>query len=151
MIALACSPVHADGTPAGVPGSVVSLDGSTLVVHAKDGNDVSINLGDKLAVLAVVTSSIGDIKPGMFIVTSTVTQPDSSLRSQEVRRYHAGPIPIYWTTGLAEARTRASRRRSNRELCRPGLAGTVCFVSYDLVSPCIVAAIDDHSGCAGNQ
>lgn len=35
-------------------GFVVSLDGSTLVVHAKDGKDVSINLGDELAVLAVV-------------------------------------------------------------------------------------------------
>ena len=94
MIALACSLAHADGTPARVRGSVVSLDGSTLVVHAEDGKDVSINLGDKLAVLAVVTSSIGDIKPGRFIGAATVTQPDSGLRSQEVRRYHVGPTPI---------------------------------------------------------
>jgi hypothetical protein len=94
MIALACSLAHADGTPARVRGSVVTPDGSTLVVHAKDGKDVSIKLGDKLAVLTVVTSSIGDIMPGRFISTATVTQPDSSLRSQEVRRYHVGPIPI---------------------------------------------------------
>ena len=83
-IALAGAPAYADGTPARVRGSVVSLDGSTLVVHAKDGKDVSINLSDKFAVLAVVKASIADIKQGTFIGTATVTQPDSSLRSQEV-------------------------------------------------------------------
>ena len=35
-IALGCSPAYADGTPVRVRGSVVSLDGSKLVVHAKD-------------------------------------------------------------------------------------------------------------------
>jgi len=83
-IALACAPAYADGTPARVRGSVVSLNGSTLVVHAKDGKDVSVTLSDKFAVLAVVKSSIADIKQGTFIGTATVTQPDSSLRSQEV-------------------------------------------------------------------
>jgi len=83
-IALAGAPAFADGTPARVRGSVVSLDGSTLVVHAKDGKDVSVTLSDKFAVLAVVKSSMADIKQGTFIGTATVTQPDSSLRSQEV-------------------------------------------------------------------
>jgi hypothetical protein len=74
----------ADGTPARVRGTVVSLDGSKLVVHAKDGSDVTVNLADNFATLAVVKSSLADIKEGTFIGTATVTQPDSSLRSQEV-------------------------------------------------------------------
>ena len=83
-VALGCAPVYADGTPVRVRGTVVSLDGSKLVVRAKDGKDVSVSLADKFAALAVVKSSMADIKEGTFIGTATVTQPDTTLRSVEV-------------------------------------------------------------------
>ena len=82
--ALVSASAFADATPQRVRGSVVSLDGSKLVVHAKDGKDVTVNLADNFAALAVVKSSLAEIKEGTFIGTATVTQPDSSLRSQEV-------------------------------------------------------------------
>jgi hypothetical protein len=85
LIPIALSaPVYADGTPVRVRGTVVSLDGSKLVVHAKDGKDVSVSLADNFAALAVVKSSMADIKEGTFIGTATVTQPDTTLRSVEV-------------------------------------------------------------------
>ena len=74
----------AQGTPVRVRGTVVSLDGSKLVVKAKDGKDVTVNLADNYAALAVVKSSMADIKEGTFIGTATVTQPDTSLKSVEV-------------------------------------------------------------------
>jgi hypothetical protein len=83
-MALVCAPAYADGTPVRVRGSVVSLDGSKLVVHAKDGHDVTVSLADNFAALAVVKSSMADIKQGTFIGTATVTQPDTTLRSVEV-------------------------------------------------------------------
>ena len=83
-VALAGSPAYADGTPVRVRGTVVSLDGTKLVVHAKDGEDVTVKLDDNFGALAVVKSSMADIKEGTFIGTATVTQPDSSLRSVEV-------------------------------------------------------------------
>src|ERR1700678_584439 len=55
------------------------------------------------------------------------------------------------TNGLAEARTHASRRPVARELWRQRLAGTAPFAPYDLVTPCIIAAIDDHTECADSQ
>jgi hypothetical protein len=82
--ALVAASAFADATPARVRGSVVSLDGSKLVVHTKDGSDVTVTLAENFATLAVVKSSMADIKEGTFIGTATVTQPDSSLRSQEV-------------------------------------------------------------------
>jgi hypothetical protein len=82
--ALGCAPVYADGIPVRVRGTVVSLDGSKLVVRAKDGKDVSVSLADKFAALAVVKSSMADIKEGTFIGTATVTQSDTTLRSVEV-------------------------------------------------------------------
>src|SRR6202030_3645268 len=83
MVLVSASAV-AEGTPVRVRGTVVSLDGSKLVVKAKDGSDVTVNLADNYAALAVVKSSMADIKEGTFIGTATVTQPDSSLRSLEV-------------------------------------------------------------------
>ncbi|WP_213740352.1 hypothetical protein [Bradyrhizobium sp. dw_411] len=83
-MALVSASAFADGTPVRVRGSVVSLEGTKLVVHAKDGKDVTVNLSDNFAALAVVKSSMADIKEGTFIGTATVTQPDSTLRSLEV-------------------------------------------------------------------
>jgi hypothetical protein len=83
-MALVSASAFADGTPVRVRGSVVSLEGTKLVVHAKDGKDITVNLNDNFAALAVVKSSMADIKEGTFIGTATVTQPDSTLRSMEV-------------------------------------------------------------------
>jgi hypothetical protein len=83
-IALVSASAFADGTPVRVRGSVVSLEGNKIVVHAKDGKDITVNLNENFAALAVVKSSMADIKEGTFIGTATVTQPDSSLRSLEV-------------------------------------------------------------------
>lgn len=74
----------ATADPVRVRGSVVSIDGAKLVVRSKDGKDVPITLKNNYAALAAVKSSIEDIKPGAFIGTATVTQPDSSMRSVEV-------------------------------------------------------------------
>ena len=81
-LALGCATARAETVR--VRGVVVSLDGQKLVVHSKDGKDIPIALKDKYAALAAVKSSIADIKPGTFIGTATVTQPDTSLCSVEV-------------------------------------------------------------------
>ena len=83
-IVLVSASSFAQGTPVRVRGTVVSLDGSKLVVKAKDGKDVTVNLADNFAALAVVKSSMADIKEGTFIGTATVTQPDTTLKSVEV-------------------------------------------------------------------
>ena len=83
-IVLVSASALAQGTPVRVRGTVVSLDGSKLVVKAKDGKDVTVNLADNYAALAVVKSSMADIKEGTFIGTATVTQPDTTLKSVEV-------------------------------------------------------------------
>src|ERR1700729_697922 len=83
-IAMSSGPVRADGEAVRVRGTVVSIEGPKLVVHAKDGTDVAIMLADKFRAIVVVKSSMADIKQGTFIGTATATQPDSTLRSLEV-------------------------------------------------------------------
>jgi hypothetical protein len=75
---------YAETTPVRVRGTVVSLEGSKLVVHPKTGDDITVMLNDDYGAIAVVKASMADIKEGTFIGTATVTQPDSSLKSLEV-------------------------------------------------------------------
>jgi hypothetical protein len=72
------------GDPVRVRGAVVSLDGSTLVVHSREGADLSIHLADNWGVVGVVKASMSDIKQGAFIGAASLPQPDSSLRAIEV-------------------------------------------------------------------
>ena len=75
---------YAETTPVRVRGTVVSLDGNKLVVHPKTGDNITVMLNDNFGAIAVVKASMADIKEGTFIGTATVTQPDSSLKSEEV-------------------------------------------------------------------
>ena len=85
-IALSSGPVRAAGEPARVRGTVASLEGTKLVVHAKDGKDVAITLADKFGAIAVVKASMADIKPGTFIGTATATQPEFHVAIRGSRR-----------------------------------------------------------------
>jgi hypothetical protein len=112
-LVLGAAPARADGTPVRVRGTVVSLEGSKLVVHAKDGEDVTVSLKDKYAALAVVKSSMEDIKQDTFIGTATVAQPDGSLRAVEVvvfpeslRGFAEGHYP--WDLGPSSMMTNAT-------------------------------------------
>jgi hypothetical protein len=93
----------------------VSVERSSvkLVVHAKDGKDVTVSLKEKYAALAVVKSSMEDIKEGTFIGTATVAQPDGSLRAVEVvvfpeslRGFGEGHYP--WDLGSSSMMTNAT-------------------------------------------
>ena len=112
-LVLGPGPALAEGTPVRVRGTVVSLDGSTLVVHTKDGKDVTVSLKDKCAALAVVKSSMDEIKAGTFIGTATEPQPDGSLRAVEVvvfpetlRGFAEGHYP--WDLGPKSMMTNAT-------------------------------------------
>ena len=68
-----------------VRGEVVSFDGtSTLVVKSRTGTDVTVHLGDPLRLVGVVKASVSDIKPGVFIGTTTVQKDGSASRSLEI-------------------------------------------------------------------
>jgi hypothetical protein len=68
-----------------VRGEVVSFDGaSTLVVKSRQGTDVTVHLGDPLRLVGVVKASVSDIKPGVFIGTTTVQKEGFASHSLEI-------------------------------------------------------------------
>ena len=74
----------AAGTPERVRGTIASLEGQKMVVHGKDGKDVTVMLDAKLGVAGVIKASLADIKPGVFIGTATTDGSGSELQSVEV-------------------------------------------------------------------
>lgn len=67
-----------------VRGDVQSLDGQTLTVKTREGPSVPITLAPDYGVIGLVKADLSSIKPGTFIGTAAVPQPDGMLRALEV-------------------------------------------------------------------
>ena len=68
-----------------VRGEVISFDGSkTLLVKSRQGADLTVRLGEPLRLVGVAQASVTDIKPGVFIGTSTVQKEGSASRALEI-------------------------------------------------------------------
>jgi hypothetical protein len=67
-----------------VRGTIERLDGDMYVVKTRDGNLVKVALADKPLFVAMVKTSMADIKPGMFVGSTAMPGPDGSLRAVEV-------------------------------------------------------------------
>jgi hypothetical protein len=88
LAALAFAGVALAQTPAAKPsrirGDIVSLEGDVLKVHRRSGDTVSIELKPTIAVSAVKTMQLSDIKPGSFVGTAATTGTDGKLTATEV-------------------------------------------------------------------
>jgi hypothetical protein len=127
---LGAAPAWAAGDAVRVRGTLVSLDGSKLIVHGKDDKDVTVTLKEGFAAIAVVKSSMADIKQGTFIGTAATTQPDSTLKSVEVvvfpdsmRGVGEGHYP--WDLGSGSSMTNATVAKAVK-----GVEGQTVTVTY---------------------
>jgi hypothetical protein len=73
-----------EGTPTRIRGTVETLDGRTLVVKSREGQELSIALSNDLKVSSVNKAQLSDIKQGDFIGTAAVPGTDGKLHAQEV-------------------------------------------------------------------
>src|ERR1700680_716208 len=65
-------------------GVIEKVDGNTVTAKSDKGDELKINLADKMLVVAVVKASIADIKDGDFIGSGAMPQPDDSQKAIEV-------------------------------------------------------------------
>lgn len=88
FVAALALPAVAQNPPASPPtrlrGTVEKLDGHTLTVKSREGQQVTVTLAPNFAVRAVVAKTIADIKPGDFVASTSVKGPDGKLRAIEV-------------------------------------------------------------------
>ncbi|NTF33813.1 hypothetical protein [Rhizobium skierniewicense] len=67
-----------------IRGTVESLEGKTLSVKTREGNDAMITLKDDFKVSSVAKASIDDIKPGDFVGIASLPKADGGDGALEV-------------------------------------------------------------------
>jgi hypothetical protein len=67
-----------------IRGTIEGLDGNVLMVKARDGASVKINLADNWAVTAYTKAQVSDIKVGTFVGVGASPQPDGSQKAVSI-------------------------------------------------------------------
>ncbi len=71
-------------SPTRVRGTIESVDGETLMVKSRSGEDVKLTMTGDIRVVGIVKIALSDIKVGSFIGTTTVPGPDGGNNAVEV-------------------------------------------------------------------
>jgi hypothetical protein len=79
----AALPVSAQETVR-IRGTIERVEGPIFVVKNRDGAEVKLTVTDNPLFVAIVKSTMADIKPGMFVGSTGMTQADGSQRAIEV-------------------------------------------------------------------
>ena len=89
LIALLALPAAAQNAPQGTPtrirGTVEKLDGQTLTVKSRDGQQLTIALAPNFTVSYLVKKSLADIKAGDFVASTSTKGTDGKNHAVEVR------------------------------------------------------------------
>ena len=64
-----------------VRGEITKVDGNTLHVKSRTGEDLTVKLAEPPRIAGMVKASLADIKEGTFIVVSAMPQPDGSQKA----------------------------------------------------------------------
>src|ERR1700761_1052964 len=67
-----------------IRGTIESVAGAVYVVKNRDGAEVKLTVTDPQLYVAIVKSTMADIKPGQFVGATGTTQPDGSQKAIEV-------------------------------------------------------------------
>jgi hypothetical protein len=89
MIAATCalllaSAAFAQDKPMRVRGTVEQIDGAMMTVKSREGDTLKVKLADEVKVVALVKSSLADIKPNSFVGSTAMPQPDGTWKAVEV-------------------------------------------------------------------
>src|SRR3979490_832164 len=71
-------------SPSRVRGTVEEVDGETLAVKSRSGEDVKLHMAGDIRVVGITKIPLSDIKVGSFIGTTTVPGPDGAQNAVEV-------------------------------------------------------------------
>ncbi|WP_185076619.1 DUF5666 domain-containing protein [Pseudomonas frederiksbergensis] len=74
----------ADAQGMRIRGEITGVSADMLKVHAKNGDNLVINLTKDTQVRAVTLANIEDIKPGSYIGSAAIPQQDGTLKALEV-------------------------------------------------------------------
>ena len=68
-----------------VSGTIERVDGDTIYGKGANGSVITLKLADNVAITAVSKATFADIKPGDYVGTGGIPQPDGSQKAVELR------------------------------------------------------------------
>ena len=74
----------AAGTTNNVRGMIEHVGGDTMQVKDSNGTSVTVRLAQNAKIVSVSKASLADVKPGTFIGTAAIPQPDGRLQAIEI-------------------------------------------------------------------
>ncbi|MGA8079806.1 MAG: hypothetical protein WB868_20725 [Xanthobacteraceae bacterium] len=70
-------------------GTIEKVNGHSVMAKSAKGDELKLNLADKVMVVEVVKASLADIKPGDFVGSGAMPQPDGTQKAIEVHIFPA--------------------------------------------------------------
>ena len=67
-----------------IRGTIERIEGPVYVVKNRDGAELKLTVTDNPLFVAIVPATLADIKPGMFVGSTGMTQPDGTQKAIEV-------------------------------------------------------------------
>ena len=67
-----------------IRGTVDRIEGPVYVIKSRDGTELKLTLTDNPLFVAIAPSTMADIKPGMFVGSAGMMQPDGTQKAIEV-------------------------------------------------------------------
>lgn len=68
-----------------IGGTIERVDGNVVYGKGTDGSAIVLKLSDKAAITAVTKATFADIKPGDYVGTGAMPQPDGTQKAVELR------------------------------------------------------------------
>jgi len=84
MLAASVATVSAQQATTRLRGTIEKTDGNVLTLKAADGAVIRLTLAANARVVVVLKASMADIKPGTFLGSAAMPQPDGSQKALEV-------------------------------------------------------------------
>src|SRR3954470_18151441 len=111
-------------------GTIERAEGPTFIIKERDGIEQKLTLSDHPLFVAIVKSTVADIKPGMFVGSTGMTQSDGSQKAIEV---HIFPDSM---RGTGEGhydwdlKPKSTMTNANVEQTVAGVDGPILSVKY---------------------
>lgn len=70
--------------PGRLSGTIETVAGHTVTAKSNKGAELKLNLADKVSVIEVVKASLAEVRPGDFIGSGAMPQPDGTQKALEV-------------------------------------------------------------------
>src|SRR5262245_13730157 len=67
-----------------VAGTIEGVDGATLVIKTREGEELRVNITDSVMVYGVVKATLAEIKPGDFVGVGAMPQADGSQKAIQI-------------------------------------------------------------------